>query len=151
MDVELAEWFRCCCFHGGQLRAALTRAAAGRTRKQSRRRLRVTTLVRLPPSGVRVRAVHAENGGILPSGLPVAVAVSLGPVAPARHRQRGRPHCRRSRSFMVQGSPIRVGGRSHVPWWRFLGGHNCQQAPREGRVLPSEFIPCVARTLKSCI
>ena len=39
----------------------MARVAAGRTLARPRRRLRVTTLVRIPPSRVRVRAVLAEN------------------------------------------------------------------------------------------
>jgi hypothetical protein len=54
----------------------MARVAAGRTLARPRRRLRVTTLVRIPPSRVRVRAVLAENCGIrrLPPSLLVAVS-----------------------------------------------------------------------------
>ena len=121
------EWFRCCCFHGGRLWAVVTRAAAGRTRKRPRRRLRVTALVRLPPTGVRVRAVHAENGGVLPSGLPVAGGSFAGP------GRSGAPHA--TRMDTPTEIPVLRGTRSADPrGWpvsRALvavsGGSNCQQ------------------------
>ena len=99
----------------------------------------MTTLVRLPPSGVRVRSVHAENGGILPSGLPVAGGSFVG------SGRSGAPHA--TRTDTPPEIPVLYGSRSADPrGWpvsRALaavsGGSNCQQGRREGKVPESSL------------
>ena len=111
----------------------MARVAAGRTLERPRRRLRVTTLVRAPPSGVRVRAVHAENGGIRRRNLQMAAGVPWADGAPTRHTQRRRPYPARFRSVMVQGTPGSPWYRPNVPLVAVSGVFNCPQAPREGQ------------------
>ena len=117
----------------------MARVAAGRTLERPRRRLRVTTLVRAPPSGVRVRAVHAENGGIRRRNLQMAAGVPWADGAPTRHAQRRRPYPARFRSVMVQGTPGSPWYRPTVPLVAVSGGFNCPQAPQGGRVRQSSL------------
>ena len=93
----------------------------------------MTTLVRAPPSGVRVRAVHAENGGIRRRNLQMAAGVPWADGAPTRHTQRRRPYPARYRSVMVQGTPGSPWYQPKMPLVVVSGGFNCPQAPQGGR------------------